>query len=159
MKKNIPMVLLLITPYVLLGIVWKQGLTDVVPAAWGLACLLIFLPNMAYAFLLLRMGYSEKQLLFWNMLLKLCNIPIYGLVFLMGVLMGVFAIPILIFLVLFDYSLLLPSTMFGLSGLLKAYEVRRISVATLVVHIIMQFMFCLDVCSSVYLYLSLRKDK
>lgn len=158
MKKSIPMILLLIMPYVLIGsFIFQSSLFFNV---WKLSYLFVFLPNMIYAFILPRLGYTENQLLFWNMLLKLCNIPIFCLIFPFGLAaMGVFfmAIPILLFLVLFDYSLLLPSTMFGISGLLKAYRAHKISAATLIINIIMQFTFCLDVCSSVYLYISLRK--
>ena len=58
------------------------------------------------------------------------------------------------FLALIDYSVLLPSTMYGVSGLLQARKARRVSTKALVVNGIMQFMFCLDVCSAVYLYTS-----
>lgn len=50
--------------------------------------LLILFPNMIYAFILKRCEYGHRKLFFWNMLLKLCNIPIYVLVFAVGVLAG-----------------------------------------------------------------------
>ncbi len=125
--------------------------------AWALAFLLVFLPNMVYAFILPRKGYTQRQLLFWNMLLKLCNIPFYCLVFLMGMMMSVFVIPLLPIFILVDYTVLLPSTMYGVSGLLQARKARRVSTKALVVNGIMQFMFCLDVCSAVYLYTSSRR--
>lgn len=161
MKKRILMIALLVMPYILVGSVYITKSADHVPVAWLMMCLFVFLPNMLYAFLLPRMGYTERQLFFWNMLLKICNIPIYCLVFLMGVVMTAFVLPILYLpiLVFFDYSLLLPSTMYGISGLWRAYQERMISRNVLIIHVIMQFMFCLDVCSSVYLYVSMRKAK
>ena len=159
MKQKIPMVLLLLTPYLLLlTVILSAGENiDRVPAAWGAACLLVFLPNMVYAFVLPRMGYKAEQMLFWSMVFKLCNIPLYGFVFLVGLLMNVFVIPLLPFLILFDYSVLLPSSLYAVSGLVQARKDRRISAAALVLHGAMQFVFCLDVCSAVYLYLSLRE--
>ena len=160
MKRNIPMILLLIAPYALAGIFIFHS--NIFFHASGLSCLLIFLPNMIYAFLLPRSGCTETRLLFWNMLLKLCNIPVFLLTFFLGLAgMAVLflAIPILILLAVFDYSLLLPSTMFGISGLVKAYRSHKISAAAVLIHIIMQFTFCLDVFSSVWLYVSLRKKE
>lgn len=160
MKKRIPMLLLLAAPYAILGsaaLAFTGRRAWLALLAWGVAFLLVFLPNMVYAFMLPRMGYTQRQLLFWNMFLKLCNIPFYVLVFLMGMMMSVFVIPLLPILILVDYTVLLPSTMYGVSGLLKARKARRISKKALIVNGIMQFMFCLDVCSSVYLYVSSRR--
>src|SRR5699024_3904011 len=106
--------------------------------AWALAFLLVFLPNMVYAFILPRKGYTQRQLLFWNMLLKLCNIPFYCLVFLMGMMMSVFVILLLPIFILVDYTVLLPSTMYGVSGLLQARKARRVSTKALVANGIMQ---------------------
>lgn len=160
MKKRIPMLLLLAAPYAMLGsaaLAFAGRRAWLALLAWGLAFLLVFLPNMVYAFMLPRIGYTQRQLLFWNMLLKLCNIPFYVLVFLMGMMMSVFVIPLLPILILVDYTVLLPSTMYGVSGLLKARKARGISKKVLIVNGIMQFTFCLDVCSAVYLYVSSRR--
>lgn len=158
--KKIPMLLLLAAPYAMLGgaaLAFAGRRTWFALLSWALAFLLVFLPNMVYAFVLPRKGYAQRQLLFWNMLLKLCNIPFYVLVFLMGMMMSVFVIPLLPILVLVDYTVLLPSTMYGVSGLLQARRARGISKKALLFHGIMQFMFCLDVCSAVWLYVSLRR--
>lgn len=161
MKKRIPMIALLLTPYIWLGSFYITEGAGYMPAVWVIFCVLIFLPNMIYAFVLPRIGYTEGQLFFWNMMLKICNIPIYCIILLAGVVMTAFILPIpfLPVLVFFDYSLLLPSTMYGISGLWRAYRAHTISITTLVVHIIMQFMFCLDVCSSIYLYVSMKRAK
>ena len=91
------------------------------------------------------------------MVLKLCNIPFYIGVFFVGLMMSVFVIPLLPFLALFDYSVLLPSTMYGLSGLLQAHREGKIRTKTLLVHGVMQFFFCLDVFSAICLYVNARK--
>ena len=47
--------------------------------------------------------------------------------------------------------------MYGLSGLLQARREGRIGAKTLVIFGIMQFFFCLDVVSAVWMYASARK--
>ena len=160
MKKKLPLAALLIAPYVLLagGIaLLLHGKPWMILVLWALIVLLAFLPAMVCAFLLPRRGWPARRLLFWNMVLKLCNIPFYIGVFFAGMMMSVFVIPLLPFLALFDYSVLLPSTMYGLSGLLQARREGRIRTKTLLVHGVMQFFFCLDVVSAICLYVNARK--
>ena len=114
-------------------------------------------PGMLRAFLMPRRGWTARRLLFWNMVLKLCNIPFYIGVFFVGLMMSVFVIPLLLPLILIDYSVLLPSTTYGLSGVLQARRAGHIGAKTLVIFSIMQFFFCLDVVSAVWMYASARK--
>ena len=91
--KKVPMIILLLAPYVFLLIcigicMAEKGFTaDAIEMiGWtflGMFLLILF-PNMIYAFILKRFGYGHRKLFFWNMLLKLCNIPIYVLVFAVG---------------------------------------------------------------------------
>lgn len=168
MKKIIPILVLLISPYIfilssLLVFILENGFTvnalDIIVRIYGLICLFVFLPNIVYAYVLLKKGYSAKQLLFWNMLLKLCNIPIYILVFLIGMFMTITIVGIMIvpFLILFDYLLLIPSTMYGISGLIKAYKDNKISKSIMIGNIILQLIFGLDVISAVVCYINVRK--
>lgn len=151
MRREIPMLLMLIAPYAVLAVAFI-GDFSWVPIVWIAVVLTVYLPNMAYAFALPSLGYGARRLLFWNMLLKLCHIPVYCAVFFVGLMMGVFVIPILPFVVLFDYLLLLTSTMYGISGMRMARRAHRLSAGVWILNIAMQFMFCLDVFSAVYLY-------
>ena len=117
----------------------------------------ICLPNMVYAFFLPRLGTTPRQLLFWNMVLKLCNIPVFVGVFLVALLLNIMVIPLLPFLMLFDYSLLLPSTMYGISGIWQNYRKGKFSLVETAVNIILHFFFCADVFSSIYCYVRGRK--
>lgn len=67
---------------------------------------------------------------------------------------GIMIVP---FLILFDYLLLIPSTMYGISGLIKAYKDNKISKSIMVGNIILQFIFGLDVISAVVCYINIRK--
>ena len=120
--------------------------------------LLIFLPNMIYAFILPRRGYTPQQLLFWDMLLKLCYIPLYILVFIAGMLLAgtIIGLGLIPFFMLFDYLLLLPSTMYGVSGLRQAYKAGLLSKGAQVGNSILHFFFCLDVLSAVIVFITVK---
>ena len=166
--KKIPMIILLLAPYIFLLIdigicVEENGFTadaiEMIGWTFMGMFLLILFPNMIYAFILKRYGYGYQKLFFWNMLIKICNIPIYVLVFAVGVfavsmILGIMLIP---FLVIFDYFLLLPSIMYGISGLRSLSKKGKSSEAEIVINGICQFLFVFDVISAVYLYIRFRK--
>ena len=166
--KKAPMIILLLAPYIFLLIcigicAGENGFTAdaIEKTGWTFLgmFLVILLPNMIYAFVLKRVGYGYQKLFFWNMLIKLCNIPIYVLVFAVGVfavsmILGIMLVP---FLMIFDYLLLLPSSMYGISGLSDLSKAGKSSKAEIVINGICQFLFVFDVVSAVYLYIRFRK--
>lgn len=157
--KRIPMILLLVVPYGFLGSCLAQTTEDTGSSLLiGLGLLgIVLLCNLIYAFVLPRLGFAGRQILFWNLLLKLCNIPVYLFVFAVVLVTNVLIIPMLPFLFLFDYTLLLASTMYGISGLLCCYQEGTVSRKMLVTHIVAQCFFCVDVFSAIYCYIKIRK--
>lgn len=145
--KKIPTILLLLVPYVFIAAFLNFGLTKYVFLLWPILWVVICLPNMVYAFFLPRLGTTPRQLLFWNMVLKLCNIPVFVGVFLVALLLNIMVIPLLPFLMLFDYSLLLPSTMYGISGIWQNYRKGKFSLVETAVNIILHF-FSAPMCSA-----------
>ena len=139
--KKVPMIILLFAPYVFLLIcigicMAEKGFTaDAIEMiGWtflGMFLLILF-PNMIYAFILKRFGYGHRKLFFWNMLIP--------------------------FLVIFDYLLLLPSTMYGVSGLRSLSKIGKASKAGIMINGICQFLFVFDVISAAYLYIRFRKS-
>ena len=139
--KKVPMIILLLAPYVFLLIcigicMAEKGFTaDAIEMiGWtflGMFLLILF-PNIIYAFILKRFGYGHRKLFFWNMLIP--------------------------FLVIFDYLLLLPSTMYGVSGLRSLSKTGKASKAGIVINGICQFLFVFDVISAAYLYIRFRKS-
>lgn len=125
------MIILLLAPYVFLLIcigicMAEKGFTaDAIEMiGWtflGMFLLILF-PNMIYAFILKRFGYGHRKLFFWNMLIP--------------------------FLVIFDYLLLLPSTMYGVSGLRSLSKTGKASKAGIMINGICQFLFVFDVISA-----------
>lgn len=156
--KKIPIILLLIAPYIFIGACFAEGLGPAAGVIGLVLWLFVLLPNMVYAFILPKLKFRGEQLLFWNMLLKLCNIPIYLMVFLVVLLLHVLILPLIPILVLFDYLLLLPSTMYGISGIVRCCKEGRLSSKAAVVNIVLQFMFCFDVFSAVYCYIRARRS-
>ncbi len=139
--KKVPMIILLLAPYVFLFIcigicMAEKGFTaDAIEMiGWtflGMFLLILF-PNMIYAFILKRFGYGHRKLFFWNMLIP--------------------------FLVIFDYLLLLPSTMYGVSGLRSLSKTGKASKAGIMINGICQFLLVFDVISAAYLYIRFRKS-
>ena len=153
--KRIPMLLLLIAPYGFLGSCLLQTTEDTGGSLLPVLALfgVVLLCNMVYAFLLPRLGFDGRRILFWNLLLKLCNIPVYLFVFAVALVTNVLIIPMLF---LFDYALLLASTMYGISGLLCCCREGKVSRKTLAIHCVAQCLFCVDVFSAVYCYIKTR---
>lgn len=167
MKKRILTILLLVSPYLYaLIVVLFFRYSDNFSAEMLQNLLLIFcgfivaifISNMIYAFILAKHGESSAVLLFWDMLLKLCNIPFYFVVFSFGFLMSLVPKGIVITfpLAIIDYLLLLPSSMYGVSGLLQARRERKITTLTAVVNIILHFFFCVDVISAIVMFCIVR---
>lgn len=122
---------------------------------------IIFIANMFYPFVAAKWT-SGRELLFWDMIIKLCYIPIYVLVFVMGAVLMIVpkGLIFVLFLMIFDYLLLLPSTMYGVSGLMKASKEGKISRGIAVIGIILHFFFCTDViCAAVMYFIVKGRDK
>lgn len=156
--KRIPILLLLVLPYGYLGVCSFEGLTAFALTLWPILWLCIVLPNLIYAWVLPRLGASPRMLLFWTMLLKLCHIPVYALVFFLVMLLNIMLIPLIPLLFLFDVSLLVGSSMYGASGLYQAHRAGFLSTAETVLLILLQFLFCLDVFSAIYAYVRVRRQ-
>lgn len=119
--KRVPMILLLIAPYAIVFLCDQTGLDFSI--GFGIyGALLAF--NMVYAFLLPRLGLSGKQILFWNLLLKLCHIPLILLILVFTLVMMLAggegirdeAPSMVLIALLLCYLIQVSSAMFGISG-------------------------------------------
>ncbi len=157
--KKIPMLWLLAAPYLYIIICALKGLTGATLMLWPILFALILLPNMVYAFLLPRRGYTEQQLLFWDMLIKLLYIPVYLLTFTLVLMLHILILPLIPFLFLFDYSLLLASSMYGISGIYRSCQHGRLSKKQGAIHIMLHFFFCFDVFSAICCYVRYQRGQ
>lgn len=148
-------------PYVV-GVIFFAENAISLNGAFGASLVLfviVSLMNMVYAFILPRLGYKGEQLLFWNMILKICNIPIFLAIFFIYMLFHILILPLIPALILFDYLLLLSSTMYGVSGLVYCFNEGKLTRKAFIINVIAQFLFCWDVVSAVYCYIKLRDKK
>lgn len=154
--KRLPMIAMLIAPYLLIALYMTENI-KALPAGLIIFAIVMFLGAL-YAFFLPRTGCSGNQILFWCMLMKLCNVPIFLSIFMMVLMTLIVIIPLIPFLFLFDCFLLLTTSMYGISGLLKCKKEKRLPAKTVVIHIVLQFIFCADVVSAIYCYIKTRKQ-
>ncbi len=149
--KNIPMIVLLLMPWFVA--VSSGTLYDTFGFVPFVIEGIVVLGCMIYAFFLPRLGYNGQQIMLWNMMLKLCNVPIFLCWFAMGGILYVFLGTEAGLLVLgIGYLLLLSSSMYGISGLICSYKAGLISRKKFIVHIISHFLFFIDVLSSTYCF-------
>lgn len=161
--KKIPMILLLIAPYAIL-IICDQAYLDLTIGVYIYGILLLF--NLVYAFLMPRLGFNGKQILLWNLLLKLCNIPLVLLILLVVLLMTLIggeamrddSASMVKIALLACYLLQLSSAMFGFSGFLWCRKYGTLSRAGVVASTIVQLIPCIDVIGSVLCYIMFRKE-
>lgn len=148
----IPILAMMFVPYAL---VFSNDNSNVwlIPIIIGIVSFL----SMIYPWLLTRFGYTARQILFWNMLLKLAHIPFFALICLVCVMLFPLTIPLIIPAMIIDYIVLLGSAMYGVNGLRLCRKFGNFSATAIIVNIVLQFFFCANVISAIYCYVKVRK--
>jgi len=108
----------------------------------------------------IRSKISSKQLLFTNMMIKLIHIPAYIVIFLFGVLnlITIFTIGISIILMILDGMTIFLTGLIGLSGIIRGLFEKKLSPKNVLIYGIFQFIFCIDVISSIFLYKKIKNN-
>ena len=91
------------------------------------------------------------------MVLKICNIPFFCLIFVVSCGLFVVILPVIPLLFSFDCLLLLSTSMYGVSGLLQCRRENTLPSKVIWLNLILQFLFCVDVVSAIYCYFKVRK--
>ena len=162
--KKVPMILLLIAPYAIVFLCDQTGL-DFLIGFWIYGALLVF--NMVYAILLTRLGFRVKQILFWNLLLKLWNIPLVLMILLVTLVTSLAggegirdeAFSMVWIALLLCYLIQISSAMFGISGFRWYRKYGTLSKAGMIASSIAQFIPCIDVIGSILCYIMFRKER
>lgn len=151
---------MLIAPYLslaILAITPTDTMKNVITICFGFL-IAIYLSNMIYAFILIKLKFESKAILFWAMILKLCNIPLFAIIFLQG--LAALLVPVgflvTIFSIYYSFLLILPTSMYGISGLIQANREGKINNSIAVITILFQFILCLDVISTVVMYIIVK---
>ena len=121
---------------------------------------------MVYAFLLPRLGFRVKQILFWNLLLKLCHIPLILLILVFTLVMMLAggegirdeASSMVLIALLLCYLIQVSSAIFGISGFRWCRKYGTLSKAGVIASSIAQFIPCVDVIGSILCYIMFRKE-
>ena len=134
---------------------------------WGgmLLTPVVYISNIIYA-CICKGEDSYYHLAFWNMVIKLVHIPFYLGTFLLGILFLLVAVVpvftfvtpfLIIFLIFVDIVLMITSSAYGISPLVRAGKRHVVSKKYAVINIILQFLFVADVISAIVLYIKVRK--
>lgn len=161
--KKIPLILLLTAPYIILIVCYQANL-DLSIGLYIYGALLAF--HVAYAFLMPKLGFNGKQILFWNLLLKRCNIPLVLLIQLFTLIMTVIGgegirdevSSMVMISLLACYIIQLSSAMFGISGFAWCRKYGTLSKAGMVASTIAQLIPVVDVLGSVLCYIMFRNE-
>jgi len=97
---------------------------------------------------------TSLELLRINMTIKLIQIPAYVLIFIFGLLclITIFTTGISIILMIFDSMAIFLTGLIGLSGVIKCLIENKITKKTAVIYGIFQFVFCVDIITSIKIY-------
>ncbi len=141
-----------IFPYAgLFGIMRSKPIDTELSFAAGLICAIAL-------FIWSRQGsLSARRLALGSMAVKLVQIPAYAAWFILGVAFFLFAGFALAFIV--DAMAILLSGLVGLAAVLRCRAEGKLERKAAVIHGILQFIFCADVFSAVWVYIKSRKEK
>jgi len=95
-----------------------------------------------------------------NMVIKLVHIPAYVAIFILGFafLLTIFTFVFSIFLFILDVMTIFLTGVIGLSGVIRGYFEKKLSMKSAVIHGILQFVFCVDVISAIIVYRKAKKS-
>lgn len=165
---KITAIILMFWPYafVLCTLAPDEDITSVLLITYVILTLVVYTANIINAFLYSG-KHKIKELALFNMLIKLIHIPFYILVFLLGILSLFMAVlpalilvtPIMIFILfVIDVLLMLTSSMYGISALLKARKAGLITGKFMAVHIVLHCFFVTDIISSIIIFINIKKS-
>jgi len=165
--KRILPVMLILLPYWFISPIFgevddnSQRFTSSYFYIWIAIFIVLFAVNVLHSAFRMSRGEKSEFFLFWSMILKLCHIPVYVVVFLCGVVFaiipfGFFLLPILI---IFDFLLLSLSSIYGISGIIQAKHDGDLSLKSAVVLGILHFFFCADVICSIVAFFTVKHKK
>ena len=133
---------------------------------WGVLLLIIGIANILCA-CFDRAESRPRRLAFWDLVLKLCMIPFYTLLFLYatGIATIMFVIPglflaapfVVVPLLAMSYLLMLATSSYGFAASLRATKRGLLPGSFAALHIALHFIAVADLISAIVLYLQLRR--
>lgn len=172
MKRFLLLMPVMIQPYILLFALYSIFINQYIVerffgnnGLWLLFVIFVtivisFICTLVYMPFCLAKGWGARQTAFFNMLIKLVQIPAYLAIFVLGVLffITIFTYAFSVFFVLFDCITIFLTGLVGLTANLRLYKERKCSGSFAALNSVCQFVFCIDVISAVIVYICSRKE-
>jgi len=170
MKRYLPLLLIILFPYLIIFAViciFTGFLMETIFQNNGL--LLLFLLIFIYIIALICAiivfikiiikKQNAQEILHINMVIKLIHIPAYIILFLMGMasLITIFTMGFGIAFFILDCLTIFLTGLIGLGGLIRSLIEKKISFKSVLFYGISQFIFCIDVISSIIIYRKVKK--
>ena len=116
--------------------------------------------NIIYVIIWTCIGVESQKILFWDMFMKLCYIPIFCITFI-GIIGGIFTlivggVGIIGMMLILDVILFIPTSIYGLCGCIQAAREKNANIALVIVMGLMHFILCLDVVAAIVMYVTVR---
>ena len=170
MLTALPLISQIAAPYLLIATFLLCG--DVLPSTLGTPSifegsgpllavgvyLLIAFGNIAYAIVLPKLGFTDRQLLFWSFCMKVSVVPLYIALFLVSLLLFIFIIPVVLISIAFAFLAMLVSSAYGIVGIVKSWREQHLRTGEAVLAGISLFVLWFDMAGALYCYLRVRCD-
>lgn len=113
-----------------------------------------FLFDVVLCALSLAKGWGSAGTARCNMIVKLCQIPAYLVIFVLGVcfFITIFGIPFVLLFTFCDIAAIVMSGLIGAAAAYAAFTEKRLSRSDAIVYALLQFVFCVDIVLCVMLY-------
>jgi len=95
-----------------------------------------------------------------NMIIKLIQIPAYIIIFIISLmsLITIFTMGISLLLIIFDCMAIFLTGLIGLSGIIRGFIDKKLTLSDTIVYSIFQFIFCLDILFSILAYKKIKSN-
>ena len=130
-------------------------------AAVALCGAVAFLFDVVLCALSLAKGWSSVGTARCNMFVKLCQIPAYLAIFVLGIcfFITIFGIPFVLLFTFCDVAAIVMSGLIGAAAAYAAFTEKRLSRSDAIVYALLQFVFCVDIVLCVMLYRRAARGK
>ena len=137
-----------------------QGNVQYLLGTFLICCIITFILSALYFIFSIVKKWDPLSQSKIIMIIKIVHIPAYILIFILGLILmiTIFTFPFIILLFIFDCWLMLLTSLLLIASILNSIRNKTFKVKELIWLIILQFIFCDDVISSIIFYFKLKKN-
>ena len=170
MKKYFLSIPIILFPYTLLGALHCLYTGFLMESLFGnngflllgavvLCAAIAFLFSLLLGALAVAKKWNAKGMALCNMIIKLCQIPAYIAIFVLGVVFGisVLGLPFVAVFFLCDVAAIVTSGLVGASAAYVGFLEGKLLKSDAIIYALCQFIFCIDIIFCILLYVRIRK--